>query len=181
MKIRIRSRIPIVLLMPILLVLAIGLQIACIKKASGPVTPWEKVATYNAALADINQTIEQGAELAVSGRILAKDAGAQVIDFTGRAGTIHKQITAIIQKGANASPSDMVTLQDLLTQISTSGQALVNSGTVGVKNPRSQQTIAQDIASMVSLAQTIISLIPQLTPSTQAMASLALGGDSWTL
>lgn len=179
MKTSIRSRVPLVLLTPIVLIVALGLEVACIKKTTGTVTPWEKAASYNAAFADLNQTIEQGAEIAASGNILPKDNAAQVIDFTGRAATVHLQITAIIQKGANASPTDMASMQDLLSQISASGQVLIKSGNIGIKNPRSQQDFAQDVAALINLAQTLINLIPQLQATPHAM--ILSGGDSWTL
>lgn len=40
--------------------------VACIHKTGGSITPWERVHTYNAALAEANNVTEQGAEAIVT-------------------------------------------------------------------------------------------------------------------
>ena len=153
---------------------------ACIHKTTGPVTPWEKVTTYNAVLAETNNTIEQGAELAAAQKILPVNVAREVIEYTSRVASVHLQITAILGKGSAITANDTATMNGLLAQIQASGTALVTSGVVGVKNPKSQQTIAADITSLVSLAQTITELVPTLLtnpapPATPATPSTSAG------
>jgi hypothetical protein len=135
---------------------------ACIHKTGSAATPWEKVTTYNAVLAETNNTIEQGAELAAAQKILPVNVAREVIEYTSRVASVHLQITAILAKGSAITASDTSSINGLLAQIQASGTALVTSGVVGVKNPKSQQTIAADITSLVSLAQTITELVPAL-------------------
>jgi hypothetical protein len=142
----------------------------CIHKTGSAVTPWEKVTTYNAVLAETNNTIEQGAELAAAQKILPVNVAREVIEYTSRVASVHLQITAFLAKGSAITASDTATLNGLLAQIQASGTALVTSGVVGVKNPKSQQTIAADITSLVSLAQTITELVPALLTNPAAPA-----------
>jgi len=134
----------------------------CIHKNGSGVTPWERVATYNAVFAQSNDAIEQGTEAAAASGVLSVQQAYPVIAFTGQVALAHQQITAILAKGANVSASDFGTVDALLQTIAVSGQQLVASGAIGVKNPKTQQTIAQDVTALVSLAQTLLSTLQSL-------------------
>ena len=140
---------------------------ACIHKQGGtPVTPLEKVATYSATFAETNQAIEQGAEALAASGVLPKDKAQLLISFNYRAADVHQQITQVLGKGSAITAADQASLTALLEQIKASGVQLVGDGSLGVKNPKSQNTIAQDIQALVDLSETILALIPQLSSTT---------------
>lgn len=128
--------------------------VGCIHKASGPVTPWERVTTTNAILAQLIQTAEQGTvAVQVSGLITAQQA-APILNFYSQAAQIQLQINGVLAQTPSAS--NVPQLQSLVNSIATASQSLVNSGAVGVKNPKSQQTIGADIQAVVSSANVIL-------------------------
>lgn len=137
------------------LLLCICLTVGCIHKGS-PITPWERATTDNALFAQIDNTVEGGAEAVASSGVLSNEAVAPVIAWTGQVAQAHEQVTAILAKGSSLSASDYTTIQALLAQIQASGTALVNSGAFGIKNPKSQQTISADITALVNLGNALL-------------------------
>lgn len=132
---------------------------ACIHKASGPITPMERVTTDNAVFAQLNNSIEQGSEAVAASSLLSAQQVAPVIAWTGQVAQIHQQLTAILQKGSTVSASDYTTVQALIAQVQASASVLVASGNFGVKNPKTQQTIAADITAVSNLAQALLTEI----------------------
>lgn len=150
--------------MKLAMLLPLILLVGCIHKASGPVTPIERVTTDNAVFAQLNDSIEQGAEaLAASGLLKPADV-APVIGFSGQVATIHQQLTAILGKGTAVTAVDYTTAQDLVRQIQASAAQLVSSGALGVKNPKTQQTVAADIQSLSNLASLLLTEIAAYAP-----------------
>lgn len=136
---------------------------ACIHKSSGTVTPMERVTTDNALLAQSINSLEQGTEAVTSSGLLKPDQAAPVIAWCGKAAQIDTEITAILGKSSTVSASDYTTLQDLVGQVSASANELVTSTALGVKNPKTQQTIAADITAATHLAQALLTEIQALT------------------
>jgi len=148
-----------------ILVLSLGLiSGGCIHKASGPITPVERVTTDNAVFAQLNNSIEQGAEAVSVSGLLKPAQVAPVIAFTGQAATVHEQITAVLNKGTSVSAADYASVQALVAQIQSSAATLVSSGALGIKNPKSQQTISADIQSLSNLASLILSELSAYAP-----------------
>ncbi len=143
-------------------------------KTNSTTTPWEQVTAYSATFADSNQAIEMGTQTLVSTRILSVGQAAPIIRFTLQVAQAHQQITAILAKGSAVTSGDLATITTLLQQIQTSGQALINSGALGIKNPTTQNTISQDLAGLISVGNLILNLLPQLlaapAPSTVPVA-----------
>lgn len=136
--------------------------VACLHKSGGTkVTPWEKVHTYNAVFAETNNTVERGAEAAASSGLLNPSQAGVVIAWTGQVASVHQQITSILEKGM-VTDADLSTVRVLLTQIKDSGTALVNSGALGIKNPKTQQTFAADIDAIYSAGDAILSALQQI-------------------
>lgn len=156
-----RKGIPVI---SVLVLLLVGL--ACIHKSGGKVTPWERLSTYNASFSEAVNTVELGTEAAAAScstdasgatTCLISTMNAEpVIRFVGRAAQAHQKINGILQAGSNVSAGDLQTVQDLLTQIGKDGADLVRAGNLGIKNPRSTQTIATDVELVTQLANTII-------------------------
>jgi len=137
---------------------------ACIHKASGPVTPVERVTTDNAVFAQLNNSVEQGAEAVSISGLLTPAQVAPVIAFTGQVATVHEQITSILNKGTAVTASDYATVQALVAQLQSSASTLVASGSLGIKNPKTQQTIEADIQSLSNLASLILSELGAYAP-----------------
>lgn len=137
------------------------LTVACIHKTGGTVTPWERVHTYNAALADSNSALEQGAEAAVSSNLLQPAQAAPIINMTGQVALLHQQITAILASGT-ASAANVASVKAVVDQIKASLQALPASA-LGIKNPKSQQTFQQDVSGIGTLADAILSALEAVT------------------
>ena len=128
---------------------------ACLHKRGGTgVTAWERVHTYNATLATANETLEQGAEAAVSANLVLPIQAAPLIGWTGQVATVHQQVTAILAKGS-ATPADIAAVKALVDQIKASLASLPPIA-VGVKNPKSQQTFQHDIENVGALADALL-------------------------
>ncbi len=130
---------------------------ACLHKTGGgTVTPWERVTADNAVFAQINNSVEQGTEAVVSSGLLKPADAAPVIDFTGRVAAIHTRVTGILNHGPSLSTSDLSTITNLLTEVQSSGTALVSSGAFGIKNPKTQQNLDADLQSLTRLANDLL-------------------------
>jgi hypothetical protein len=133
-------------------VLCLGM-LGCIHKATS-VTPWERVTTENAILAQLINTAEQGTvAVQTSGLITAKQA-EPILAFESQAAQIQLQINSVLAVAPNTA--GIAQIQSLVGQIGIASQALVNSGAVGIKNPKSQQTIGADIQAIVGSANLIL-------------------------
>lgn len=133
---------------------AVLMTVACLHKQSGTISPWERVMTNNAAFAQLNDDAEQGVELVQSSGFLSEAQARPILHFNAQVATAHKQVTAILAQGP---ASDLSQVSVLLNQIRDSGNELIATGAVGVKDPKTQQTIQADITSIIGLAQAIIS------------------------
>ncbi len=139
-----------------LVVLLLGVMLAsgCIHKST-PVTPWERIMTDNALVAQFADTAEQGTEVAVTSGLLSTAQARPVITFEAQFADAHKKITAILAQGPGTA--DLTQVKVLLESLRTQGVALVGSGDIGVKNPKTQQTINADLNNIVNLTEAVIS------------------------
>ena len=131
--------------------------VGCIHKTGGTVTPWERVHTYNAALADANNAVEQGMEIAVSSNLLPTAQAAPVINMTGQVAMLHQQITSILAQG-QATQANIASVKALVDQIKSSIAGLPATA-LGFKNPKSQQTFQQDVANIGILADSVLTAL----------------------
>lgn len=141
----------------LLIVFFVSLTVACIHKTGGTVTPWERVTTYNAALADANNTLEQGAEIAVSSNLLSPQQAFPLIQCSAQVANIHLQVTAILKQG-QATQANVASIKDLVDQIKASIAALPPSS-LGIKNPKSQQNFEQDVSNIGTLADSLLAAL----------------------
>ena len=138
--------------LPVFLLLL--LTAACIHKSGGAVTPWERVTTYNAALAQANNTLEQGAEAISTSGLATPAQVAPLIGTTGTVATIHLQVTAILQQGT-ATAANIASIKALIDQMNASISAIPVT-TLGIKNPKSQQSFAADLKSISTMADAVL-------------------------
>ena len=127
----------------------------CIHKTGGAVTPWERVHTYNAALAEANNTVEKGAEAVVTSGFSTAQQMAPVINWTGQVAMLHQQITSILGQG-QATQANIASVKALVDQVKASLQALPPTA-LGLKNPNSQRSFNDDVANIGLLADSILS------------------------
>lgn len=146
------------LILPLVLALA---TVGCIHKASGPVTAKERAATYNAILAQTDNTIESGAEAASASGVITVAQAKPIIAFTAQVATLHKQVTTILGQ-ATVTTADRASIAVLLDQIKTAGDQAIASGALGIKNPKSQETFKSDLDALYSAADAIVSALQQV-------------------
>lgn len=145
------------------LAVLILLSTACLHKSGGhAITPMERVAVFNAELAQANETLEQGAEAVVSSGLVPVSQAAPIIGLSGQIAIVHQQITAIIATGAATQPN-VTSVAALIDQIKASGSAIPPTA-LGFKNPKSQQTFQADFNSIYSLADTVLTSLKAVHP-----------------
>lgn len=150
------------------LVLMLAVLVAttgCIHKSGGQVTPWERVTTTNAVLAQSINTVAQGTIAVQQTGLITVAQAAPILTFTSSASRDQQALNVILAKQPNAS--NVKSIKDLVDDIGDLASNVVNSGAAGVKNPKSQQTISADIKAVVSSADLILTTYQQATGGTQ--------------
>jgi hypothetical protein len=131
--------------------------LGCIHKTGGSVTPWEKVHTYNAALAEANNAVEKGAEAVATSGLASPKEMAPIINWTGQVAMLHQQITSILQQGQATQPN-IASVKALIDVVKSSMTTLPPSS-LGLKNPRSQQLFQADVANIGTLADSVLAAL----------------------
>lgn len=111
--------------------------------------------TDNAVLAQFIDTAERGTELAVGAGAIAIDEARPAIQFEAQAAEVHKKVTALLAQGHDTATLGQVTI--LLNNLKIQADALVASGEIGVKNPKTQQSITADIDSIGTMVEAVVS------------------------
>jgi hypothetical protein len=140
----------------IALILLLTAAPACIHKPSGPVSPWERVNINLAALAQINADVAKGIIAAQQAGSLTVQQAAPVLNYQELVAKDHMAIENIFAAGSTQAASQSARIQALLNEIQNQGTALIQSGGLGIKNPRSQQLFTQDLQAIINLAQVIL-------------------------
>lgn len=137
------------------LALSLFFTVGCIHKSGGaPVTPWERLTTYNAALADANNAIEQGAEAVFSSSMATQAQVSPIINTSGRVAVLHMQVTAVLQQGS-VTQANLVGIKAMVDQIKASLNT-VPVVALGIKNPKTQQSFSADLNQLGTLADAIL-------------------------
>jgi hypothetical protein len=132
------------------------ISVACIHKSAGPVSPWERVNVNLAALGQINNDVAKGVIAVQQAGVITPQQAAPILNFQENVAKDHMAIENIFAAGSTEAASQSAQIQALLEEIKTQGAALIQSGGLGVKNPRSQQTFTQDLQGIVNLAEVIL-------------------------
>ena len=139
-----------------LIFILMSMTIACIHKQSGTVSPWERVNVNMAALAQINDDVAKGViGVQQAGAISAQQA-APILNYQELVAKDHAAIENILLAGSTQASSQSLQIQALLNEIEKQGTTLIQSGGLGIKNPKSQQTFTQDLQGIVNLASVIL-------------------------
>lgn len=139
-----------------LAVFLVAMASACIHKQSGPVSPWERVNINMAALAQINNNIAKGVIALQQSGVVTVEQAAPVLNFQENVAKDHAAIENIFAAGSTQTASQSAVVQALLEEIKNQGTTLIQSGGLGIKNPKSQQTFTRDLQAIVNLAEVIL-------------------------
>lgn len=127
----------------------------CIHKTGGAVTPWERVTTQNEIFAQSLTTVAQGVVVAQQTNLITAQQAKPVLQFASQVASIQEDLNKILALAPSAS--NIPAIQALVNQVAVSAQGLLSSGALGVKNPKSQQTIGADVQAIVSSLNVILS------------------------
>jgi hypothetical protein len=130
--------------------------VGCIHKQSGSITPWERVNTNLAALAEINADVAKGIIAVQQAEIITPQQAAPILQYQETVAKDHMAIENIFGAGSARASAQAVQIEGLLNEIKSQGMALIQSGGLGVKNPKSQQTFTQDLQGIVNLAELVL-------------------------
>lgn len=139
------------------IIFILALTSACIHKTGGAVTPWEKVHTYNAALAEADNAVEKGAEAVATSGLASPKEMAPIINWTGQVALLHQQITSILQQGS-ATQANVASVKALIDVVKSS-MTTIPPSSLGLKNPKSQQLFQNDVANIGTLADSLLAAL----------------------
>jgi hypothetical protein len=137
-------------------ILLSALTTACIHKTGGPVTAWERVNINMAALAQINNDVAKGIISAEQSGVLTTQQVAPILTYQEIVAKDHAAIENILATGSNQATSRAAEIQALLEEIKNQGTTLIQSGGLGVKNPKTRQAFTQDLVGIVNLTETVL-------------------------
>ncbi|HSS95618.1 MAG TPA: hypothetical protein VLK33_01235 [Terriglobales bacterium] len=140
----------------VLTIFLIALTTACIHKTGGPVSAWERVNVNMAALAQINNDVAKGLIAAEQSGLVSTQQALPILNYQEVVAKNHAAIENILAAGSNQATSQSEKIQTLLNEIQNQGTTLIQSGGLGIKNPKSQQTFTQDLQGIVGLTQTVL-------------------------
>lgn len=130
--------------------------VACIHKQSGPVSPWERVNVNLAALAQINANVAKGIIAVQQMGSITSQQAAPILNYQELVAKDHMAIENILAAGSAQAVNQSAQIEALLNEIKNQGTALIQSGGLGIKNPKSQQTFTQDLQGIINLAQVVL-------------------------
>jgi hypothetical protein len=128
----------------------------CIHKPSGPVSPWERVNVNVAALAQLNNDVAKGIIAVQQAGGMTVQQAAPILNYQETVAKDHEALENILSAGSARAANQSALIQALLNEIKNQGTALIQSGGLGVKNPKSQQTFTQDLQVIVNLAGVVL-------------------------
>ena len=140
----------------IVLLVLVMCTAGCIHKQSGPISPWERVNVNMAALAEINNDVAKGVIAVQQAGAISVQQAAPVLNYQEIVAKDHAAIENILAAGSSQAAAQGIQIQALLDEIKNQGTALIQSGGLGIKNPKSQRTFTQDLQAVVNLADVIL-------------------------
>jgi hypothetical protein len=140
----------------ILGILLTVVSVGCIHKQGGPISPWERANVNLAALAQINNDVAKGIIAVQQAGLISVQEAAPILNYQEQVARDHLALENIFSAGSAEAASRSAQIHALLEEIKRQGTALIQSGGLGVKNPKSQQLFTQDLQGIVSLAEVVL-------------------------
>jgi hypothetical protein len=109
-----------------------------------------------AALAQLNNNVAKGVIAVQQTGSLTVQQAAPILNYQETVAKDHEALENILSAGSAQAASQSAQIQALLNEIENQGTALIQSGGLGVKNPKTQQTFTQDLQVIVNLAGVVL-------------------------
>ncbi len=129
---------------------------ACLHKTGGPVSAWERVNVNMAALAQINNDVAKGIISAQQAGVITPQQARPILNYQETVAKDHAAIENVLATGSSGATNRAAEIQAMLEEIKSQGTTLIQSGGLGVKDPKSQQTFTQDLQVIVNLSETVL-------------------------
>lgn len=126
------------------------------KPNNARVTPYEHVLVINDQIAQVNRSVAIGITR-VSPSLIPIQKAAPILIQQRNIAFVKERVTALLAKGPDYLKGNPAELQELIKQLQTSAQAMISNGSIGVKNPETQQTFDEDIRLIGDLANELLS------------------------
>jgi hypothetical protein len=140
------------------LVLLLIANVACIHKVGGQPTPYEKAVTYSDMLAQTNNSIAKGVIQAQELKLLSITQANRILSAQERIAMNHQALSKILDLGPKVATTRADELRAILGGIKASLLQLdFERDGLGIKNPTSEQTFANDTNAISSFADVILS------------------------
>ena len=114
-------------------------------------SPFEQAVTYLSMLSATNDTIAEAVITANKAGELSVTDTDRILHFQALIADDHQRLMAIMNSGVSGATASSDTVNLLLQDIKTQANALIASGGLGIKNARTQRTVADDVNSILSL------------------------------
>lgn len=146
-----------------LLLTVLLLTASCVRHttANVPVSPFDNALGYNAQLATINNAVSQGVQQAANVGLLPVDSSVQVVQVCSHIAQIDDQITLILQDGPDLAKLNADKIKLMVDDVKTSIKTLVGNKALGIKNPKTQQLVANEVDMIANLADIVLSSLRQ--------------------
>jgi hypothetical protein len=109
-----------------------------------------------AALAQVNAEVAKGIIAVQQSGAMTVQQAAQILSFQELVAKDHSAIENILAAGAAPASDRAEEIKALLNEIKDQGTLLIQSGTLRISNPKSQQTFTADLQAIVNLANSVL-------------------------
>lgn len=118
-------------------------------------SPFEQAVTYLSMLSTTNSTIADAVIQANRAGVLSVKDTDGILHFQAQIADDHQRLLSILNSGVSGATASAESVNRLLLDIETQANAMIASGGLGIKNPRNQQTVADDVRNILSLTPLI--------------------------
>jgi len=142
-------------------ILLILMVVGCASKnpaTSNPATPFQQVMLWNQGLAQTNQNIASSIIGLTKSQppLIDTNTAQKILALQFRIAAADKKLTQILEQGPEYTSGHASEVNDFINDISNAVTDMVNTGTLGIKNPTSQASVNSLIAGLNGLSKLII-------------------------
>lgn len=124
---------------------------SCIHRVDNkPPSPYEQAVTYSTMLAAANASIADAVISANRSGLLSIQETDRILHFQSVIADDHQRLSSILNSGVSGATDSAAAINTILADIQTQANALIAGGGLGIKNPKTQGTIEQDVNSVLS-------------------------------
>ncbi|HKW76188.1 MAG TPA: hypothetical protein VJN64_11740 [Terriglobales bacterium] len=123
--------------------------------SNAPVSPYEKLLVINDQIGQVNKSVAVGIT-EISPSLIPIQKAAPILIQQRNIAEVKEQISTILSHGPQYATGQAAQLQELITQLQISAQAMISSGAIGVKDPETQQSFDADIQLIGDLANQLL-------------------------